>query len=150
MGLLQFIFGSRPRSRDLIDEPPDNVEWRLVRPRPGTPVRAWRAEGDCKVETGKGALKARGGKDYIVDYGDGDRAVVRSDIFERTYERIGEGRYARRTDVVLRCFTLERPALVTTLEGAQRAEPGDWVVEGVAGELWPVPRAKTLEKYEPA
>jgi hypothetical protein len=29
------------------------------------------------------------------------------------------------------------------------AEAGDWVMQGVAGELWPVPAAKALSKYEP-
>lgn len=75
---------------------------------------------------------------------------MRGDIFERTYARVGEGWYTKRSDVVLRYFTLERPVTVETLEGLQRAAAGDWIVEGVAGELWPAPRKKALAKYEPA
>jgi hypothetical protein len=151
MNVVQFLFGrGRRRRSDIIDEPPSDVEWRRVRPRPSPPVTAWRAEADCTVETGQGRLTARGGKDYIMDYGGGDRAVVRGDIFDRTYAPLGDGRYAKRTDAVLRYFTLDRPAVVETLEGPQRAAPGDWVMQGVAGELWPVPREKALKKYEPA
>jgi hypothetical protein len=50
---------------------------------------------------------------------------------------------------VLRYFTLDRPVMVETLEGLQRAAPGDWIMQGVAGELWPTPREKALAKYEP-
>jgi hypothetical protein len=38
---------------------------------------------------------------------------------------------------------------VKTLEGDQQAKPGDWIMQGVAGELWPVPREEALRKYEP-
>lgn len=95
-------------------------------------------------------LKARGGKDYIIDYGGGDRAVVRGDVFELTYARNSDGGYVKRPDIVLRYFTLNRPVMVETLEGPQRAAAGDWIMQGVAGELWPVPVKKALAKYEPA
>jgi hypothetical protein len=55
----------------------------------------------------------------------------------------------KRPDLVLRYFTLNRAIMVATLEGPQRAAAGDWIIEGVAGELWPVPRDKALTKYEP-
>lgn len=146
--LVEFIFGSTKKS-DVLDEAPAGVTWRHVHPKPSPPVRAWLAEADTGVETGQGRLRARGGKDYIIDYGGGDRAVIRADIFERTYQRVGAGEYAKRTDIVLRYFTLKRRVVVQTLEGRQRAEPGDWIMQGLAGELWPVPRAKALSKYEP-
>ena len=100
------------------------------------------------MKTAQGKLQARGG-DYIVTYEAGDQAVVRADIFEKTYEPDGVGIYKKRSDIVLRYFKLKRPALVHTLEGEQRAEPGDWIMQGVAGELWPVPEEKTLQKYDP-
>jgi hypothetical protein len=40
--------------------------------------------------------------------------------------------------------------MVHTLEGDQKAAAGDWIVQGVTGELWPVPREKALKKYDPA
>ena len=112
-------------------------------------MRARRAEADHDVTTAHGMLRARGGKDFVVTYERGDRAVVREDIFEKTYEPDGIGAYKKRSDIVLRYFTLQRPALIDTLEGEQRAEPGDWIMQGVAGELWPVPQEKALHKYDP-
>ncbi len=94
-------------------------------------------------------LHARGGQDYIIEYHDGDHAVVRADIFEQTYQPLGDNLYRKRADIVHRYFTLKRRALIETLEGVQEAEAGDWIMQGVAGELWPVPRAKALKKYEP-
>jgi len=150
MNVIEFIVGRRPIIPDTISTPPDDVIWRSIRPKPGEPVRAWRAESTCTVETGQGKLKARGGKDFIIEYAPADRAVIRGDIFERTYERVDEGEYVKRTDITLRYFTLDRPVIVATLEGKQRAAPGDWIVEGTADELWPVPQAKTASKYDPA
>lgn len=147
MNLISELFG-RPRRRWVIDNPPENVDWRPIRPKPNQPsVRARRAEADCTVATRSGSLQARAGQDYIIDYG-ASRAVVRGDIFERSYEPIGDGRFRKRSDVIFHAFTLDRPALVHTLEGPQKAEPGDWVIEGAMGELWPVPRAEAVKKYD--
>lgn len=146
-----FAFLNPSRRRVVIDEPPARARWKRVRPRPAQrPVRARRAEADANIETPHGPAFARGGADYIVAHGAGDYAVVRGDIFERTYEALGAGLYRKRTDLVLRYFTLDRPAIVETLEGPAKAEPGDWVMEGVAGELWPIAAEKAQEKYEPA
>jgi len=150
MNVIEFIIGRRPVIPDTIDTAPDNVTWHAIRPKRGEPVRAWCAESNSTIETSRGTLEARGGEDYIVEYPPGDHAVVRGNIFESTYERVGDGEYAKRTDLTLRYFTLDRPVFVETLEGKQRAEPGDWIVQGMAGELWPVPIAKTASKYEPA
>jgi hypothetical protein len=153
MNLGEVIFGARPsfaRSPVTIKAPPRHARWRQVRPKPdGERVRARRAEADHEVTTAHGKLRARGGEDFIVTYGRGDHAVVRGDIFEKTYQPDGNGAYKKRSDIVLRYFTLERPALIHTLEGEQRAEPGDWIMQGVAGELWPVPQDKALQKYDP-
>lgn len=147
---LRSLFGGA-RSRLVIDSPPENVDWRPIRPRPNQPpVRARLAEADCTVETRAGVLNARGGLDYIVEYSPGRRSVVRGDIFERIYEPLGGGRFRKRTDVIFHAFTLDRPAIVHTLEGPQKAEPGDWVIEGVDGDLWPVARAEAVKKYDDA
>jgi hypothetical protein len=66
------------------------------------------------------------------------------------YEPLGGGLYRKRTDVILRYFTLKRRVVVQTLEGPQAARPGDWIMQGVAGELWPISPEKAREKYEPA
>jgi len=145
------MFGARPLRRDTIDTPPRGVKWRLVKPRrTQDPVRAWRAESDCELRTEAGNMRARGGADYVVATRDNSRVIVRGDIFERSYEPLGGGLYRKRDDIVLRALTLTRPAIVHTLEGPQEAQAGDWLMLGIAGEIWPVPAAEAREKYDPA
>ena len=152
MNISEVVFGARPFADTTVEitAPPRHARWRKVKPKPdGETVRARRAEADHDVKTAQGKLRARGGEDYIVSYSNDAKAVVRGDIFEKTYEPTGVGLFRKRTDITLRYFTLERPAIVHTLEGEQRAEPGDWIMQGVAGELWPVPREQALQKYHP-
>lgn len=156
MDVMKLLFGARPdgvpraRGRIVISRPPADVDWRSVRPRDDAlPVRAWVAEADHAIGSDHGKMQAKGGEDVIIAHGEDDQSVVRLDIFERTYEPLGGGLYRKRDDVVLRYFTLDRPALVETLEGPQEAAPGDWIMQGVTGELWPVARDKALEKYRP-
>lgn len=149
MGFFNFLFGEKPRP--VIATPPADVVWRNVRPKPDQPaVRARRAESDCLVETGQGKLKARGGDDYIISYSPDDHAVISKEVFEATYEPAGDGLYRKRTDVVFRYFTLPYACIVETMEGRQSAERGDWIMQGVVGELWPIPVAKAEAKYDPA
>lgn len=150
MNLFTLVFGEKPRPRS-IREPPPGVRWSKVRAKPGgAPVRARRAEADCVVETAQGALRAHGGEGYIISYGPNDNAVISAKIFEATYEPAGDGLYRKRTDVVFRYFTLPYACIVETKEGPQRANPGDWIMQGVEGELWPVPVEKAEAKYDPA
>jgi hypothetical protein len=158
MSLFDMVFGARPdraprKNENLphLAKAPDHVDWVYVRPRGSSrAVHAWLAADDCRVATEHGMLTARGGQDVIIEYGPEDAAVVRRDIFDRTYETLGDGRYRKRTDVTFRYFTLDHPALIDTLEGVQRAEAGDWIVEGLDGELWPIPPSKAAKKYKPA
>jgi len=39
--------------------------------------------------------------------------------------------------------------IVKTLEGRMRASPGDWIVRGVKGELYPIKDYLFKETYEP-
>lgn len=149
MQLVDLIFGKSPSRRIVLRRAPSNVRWRRIRPRTANPVRAHVAEADHRIQTSGGELHAEGGVDVIVENDEGGASVVRRDIFDRTYEALGGGLYQKRADVVLRYFTLPHAALIETLEGERRAAPGDWIIEGVTGELWPVPRRTALEKYEP-
>lgn len=38
---------------------------------------------------------------------------------------------------------------IDTLEGTMRAEPGDWIIKGVAGEFYPIKAEIFEETYEP-
>src|SRR5262249_6660572 len=116
--LSEVIFGARPfaRSTITIKTAPRHARWHEVRPKPNRErIRARRAEADHEVTTPQGKLHARGGEDFVVTYGPNDHAVIRGDIFEKTYEPDGIGLYKKRSDIVLRYFTLERPALIHTL-----------------------------------
>jgi hypothetical protein len=154
MGLGALLFGKSrtiAHGRLVIDAPPRTVKWRRVRPKESGPeVHAWLAGEDNVVTVSSGDLKARAGRDMIVEYEGGDRAVIRKDIFKRTYKSIGAGRYSKRTDITLRYFEVEHPVCVKTLEGLQDAEPGDWIMQGMAGELWPIAPGEAQSRYAPA
>jgi hypothetical protein len=154
MSFLDFLpAGLRPgrngRGCGAITKPPSDVKLHEVRPREdAVPVRAWRAERTGSLRTGSGELRYRAGRDFIVEHGPRDFGVVRADIFERTFKRVDVDRYVRRADVTLHYFTLDRLVHVKTLEGVQTAEPGDWIMVGVKGELWPVKPHQAAGKYE--
>lgn len=157
MSLLEFLgrgatFGARRERKQeeylpLIDRAPAGVDWRRITPRATIALRAWRAERDGLIASEGGVLRYRAGRDWIVEHGQGDYAVVRADIFARTYEDAGNGRFRRRGDVSLRYFKLSHPSRIRTLEGVRRAAPGDWIIEGVAGELWPVRPDRARRTY---
>jgi hypothetical protein len=131
----------------LIDRAPAGVDWRRIQPRAAMMLRAWKAERDGLIASPDGALRYQAGRDWIVEHGEGEYAVVRADIFARAYEDAGGGRFRRRDDVQMRYFRLPHPARIRTLEGIRRAEQGDWIVEGLTGELWPVKAERARKTY---
>lgn len=151
MNLFNRIRGRPAQSttQEVLERAPEGVAWRYVRPRPrAKPVRARKARRNGTLQTPRGPQRYKRGEHYLIRYGKDDWAIARASIFERTYKHLGFGRYRKRTDLVLRCFTLERPTLVRTLEGVEPAEAGDWILEGVEGELWPVSSKYAHEVYE--
>jgi len=152
MRLVDLVFGRRPTPHpepplEFIDRAPSGVWWREVRPRPNSGVRARKVTHDGVLHTDRGDQDYRAGRHYLVTHPDGDKFVVRSDVFDATYRPIDDGRFVKRTDIVLRYFTLNRPVTVRTLEGPERAEAGDWIMEGVLGELWPIDSDKAHSLY---
>ena len=155
MSLLDFVFGRRPANGkrqplETIAAPPANADWRSVKPRRLGSVQAELAREDGSIEAGHGALSYEAGNHYIVTTRDGSVSVVRRDIFEQTYRKRMLGGYEKRPDVIYRYFTLDYPVMVETAEGPQRAEAGDWIMQGVMGELWPVSANDAERKYAPA
>lgn len=155
MSLLNFVFGRRPsygkkQPLETIVAPPANADWRTVKPRRLGSVQAELAHEDGGIETAHGTLKYEAGNHFIITSKDGDVSVVRRDIFEQTYRKRLLGGYEKRPDVTYRYFTLDYPAMVETAEGLQRAEAGDWIMQGVAGELWPISAQDAERKYQPA
>jgi hypothetical protein len=127
---------------------PEGVTWRVARPRDaGEPVRASIAVRNGEVGHGDDILRYRAGEHFLVKYGLGDIAPVRRDIFRRTYTLRPDGLFEKRPELRMRFFTLPYAVTVRTLEGARRADAGDWIMEGLAGELWPVAASKAERDY---
>lgn len=148
MNLFENIFRSRRRLPTVDHAPPDAL-WRSARPRDSAnSVSARLAEKDGDIETGRGRLHYRRHRDYLVEHASGDVAVVERDTFKRTYHLRDDGRFKKRTDVTYRFFQLTHAVTVNTDEGPQRAEPNDWIMEGLHGEIWPVHEADAKKIYE--
>jgi hypothetical protein len=98
--------------------------------------------------TRSGDTLRAGAGDWAVRDPDGDSWSVRDDIFRATYEQV-DGQHWRRRGAVL-----ARPArtaeIIDTLEGPATAADGDWVVQGVRGEQWPVPADQFARRYRRA
>lgn len=47
-----------------------------------------------------GVLQARGGKDYVLAHGPGERSVIRKDIFGALYEPLGGCLFRKRADII--------------------------------------------------
>jgi hypothetical protein len=150
VSLFTFVFGRIPhRPLQTLDHAPPGVRWRSVRPKPSIAVRAEIARESGEIEKEAGVLRYEAGKHYIIHYGPQDSAPVRREVFEQTYERRDDGLYEKRTDIVLRYFTLSYPVIVETLEGDELAHPGDWIMQGVIGELYPIAARDAEAKYAP-
>lgn len=111
-------------------------------------VQASVLDHDWRWQTGSGAwLQAQVG-DYRVSNGSGDAWSVEPEIFLATHEHVAGDRW-RRTGQVW-----AQPAvpgeLVISLEGAETAEIGDWVMKGTAGEQWLTSAAHFGASYERA
>ncbi len=49
-----------------------------------------------------------------------------------------------------KCRYVGAKLIIPTLEGDHEAKPGDWIISGVAGGLYPCPAVIFAELYEPA
>lgn len=133
----------------VITAAPKGVTWTQVTTRAdGAIVRAKLAKRAGRLHTQHGVVSYQKERHYIVDYGHGDRAVARRDIFERIYTPLGGGRYAKRAEIVYRYFTLPYDVTVNTAEGPEAAKAGDWIMEGVEGKLYPIRPEHARKLYE--
>ena len=118
--------------------------WRHFRRR-GTVTAEQRDQSwTWTTDSGEEMVAERG--DWAVTDQSGRLRSVAAAVFPATHEKIGPNQY-RRTGVVR-----ARPAvtgeLIDTREGQSVAPAGSWIVEGTAGECWPVPREQFEETYE--
>jgi hypothetical protein len=154
MDLVDLVMGRQPRStapvlpETIITKAPKGVTWTQVTTRAdGHAVRAKLAKRHGRLRTKRGLIAFAPGRHYIVDYGGGDKAVARRDIFERVYKEVGVGKYEKRAEIVYRYFTLPYAVTVNTLEGPEAAKAGDWIMEGTEGELYPISPDQAREIY---
>jgi hypothetical protein len=154
MDFADLVIGRPPRKwpilpATVITTPPQGVTWTQVTARTeGRTVRARLAKRHGRLRTRRGVATYAPGRHYIVDYGHGDRAVARRDIFERVYRDVGGGKYEKRPEIAYRYFTLPYDVTVSTLEGPEIAKAGDWIMEGVDGELYPMTPERGREIYQ--
>lgn len=155
MNIADLILGRAPQTKapappeTIITAAPPGVTWMHVTSiaKPRT-VRARLAKSNGRLRTPRGLVAYAKGRHYIVDYGHRDRAVVRRDIFERVYDDLGGGKYAKRPEISYRYFTLPFAVTVNTAEGPEAAKAGDWIMEGTEGELYPIAPERAREIYE--
>ena len=83
-----------------------------------------------------GELTADPGMDWVVVLDDGTAYPIKKDLFNRTYEAAGPGRYRK----VERSRLVQVPpgtvALLATLEGPLEVRHPDYVAVGVQGEVY--------------
>jgi len=88
-------------------------------------------------------LQAEAG-DWLVTSGN-DQWTVVGDIFAKTYQQVGPGRFAKTAKV--EAVQVPKLIRVKTLEGEAVAHAGDWLLRGVSGEVWPVTHPIFVERY---
>lgn len=131
--------------------PPKGVEYRYAKPKGGDGIRAkaTMAAKDETVETSRGdKLKARAGKDYILDSG-GNRWVVRGDVFDKTYKPNGDGTVSKNPNLRVKYFVTPKDTTINTFEGPVPAKAGDYVMVGAVGEMWPLAPSAFGARYTP-
>lgn len=155
MDFVDLIIGRQTRSTapvlpaTIITKAPHGVTWTQVTTRAdGQTVRARLVKRDGRLRTKHGVVSYQKERHYIVDYGGGDLAVARRDIFERIYTPLGGGRYEKRPEIIYRYFTLPYDVTVNTAEGPEATKAGDWIMEGVEGELYPIRPEHARRLYE--
>jgi hypothetical protein len=90
--------------------------------------RTWRSPGGDTCTGSAG--------DWLVIDDSGQERTVRNGEFHASHEPLGGGRW-QRTGTVL-AWQVDEATVIRTLEGNAVAEADDWIVQGPAGERWPV------------
>lgn len=50
---------------------------------------------------------------------------------------MAEWRRYRKRPVIIEAYQTDEPVDIETLEGTMHASPGDWIIRGVKGEIYP-------------
>jgi hypothetical protein len=91
-------------------------------------------------------LRGDAGDWHVID-GRGTARTVSDAEFRSSHTRLDDGRWQRVG--VFRAWQVREEVVLRTKEGSATARPGDWVVEGPAGERWPVSDGQFRRSYRP-
>lgn len=83
-----------------------------------------------------GKLTADPGVDWVVEQEDGTAWPIKKDLFERTYEASGPGRFRKSERSRLVQVPPDTVALLATLEGPLEVRHPDFVAVGPRGEVY--------------
>ncbi|GAA2100193.1 hypothetical protein GCM10009841_14660 [Microlunatus panaciterrae] len=125
-------------------QPDSSLRWRAVR-RVGE-VTAEQVEQAWTWRNGNGEVLRASPGDWRLSDGKGGIWSVAPAVFETSYEHV-DGQRWRRTGVVQ-----ARPAIdgevVASMEGAETARAGDWVIRGTKGEHYVITQEHYAANYE--
>lgn len=110
-------------------------------------VRAEQLSADRTWRSPAGDTCTGSAGDWLVIDESGQERTVRSGEFHASHEPLGGGRW-QRTGTVL-AWPVDEATVVRTLEGNAVAEAGDRIVQGPAGERWPVKHDQFTRGYVP-
>jgi len=114
--------------------------------RVGT-VRARRLQGRRPwMRRSRDELQGDAGDWRVIDDA-GQERTVRDLAFRGSHAPLG-GDSWRRTGM-FRAWQVSEAVVLRTMEGREVAQPGDWVVEGILGERWPVSDEQFRRTYRP-
>jgi hypothetical protein len=86
--------------------------------------------------------------DWQVIDDDGDIRTITNPEFLASHEHLAGDTWRR--SGILRAWQVTERILIRTKEGNATARPGDWIVQGPAGERWPVRDDQFRRSYRPA
>jgi hypothetical protein len=92
-------------------------------------------------------MKAKAG-DWAVQDAEGDSWSVGDGIFQGSYDVVDKAQKLWRRSGVVYARPARIAETVQTLEGPVQAAPGDWLVRGTRGELWPLSATRFAQRYE--
>lgn len=90
-------------------------------------------------------MQAQPGDWAVIDDSGQERSIT-PESFTASYELIERNRYRRKG--VFRARQAQVQETISTDEGDAVAQAGDWIVEGVHGEIWPVPKERFEATYQ--
>jgi len=114
--------------------PPDWGALRTASRRFTVAIREPRGQETFRVAWGE--LSAEPGVDWVVVLDDGTAYPIKKDLFDRTYEAAGPGRFRKVERSRLVQVPPDTVALLATLEGPLEVRHPDYVAVGSQGEVY--------------